>query len=176
MSGSILKPGAFKLWVYLISTCTAPPRWPASCTRSSRRSPSVCGWCWSRRRRGRATCQGRPRGTRSRSRGARGVALQVAFERQTLKPAFHLIGYRLWFFKAIGYGLWVNLIQRAEPHRGCAAWTAASWPLSDPCGARGACPPPRCSGHKLTHSQEQTLKPGFHFIGFKGWVTRRPSR
>jgi hypothetical protein len=26
----------------------------------------------------------------------RGVALQVAFERQTLKPDFHLIGYRLW--------------------------------------------------------------------------------
>jgi hypothetical protein len=26
----------------------------------------------------------------------RGVALQVAFERQTLKPVFHLIGYRLW--------------------------------------------------------------------------------
>jgi hypothetical protein len=25
------------------------------------------------------------------------VALQVAFERQTLKPVFHLIGYRLWF-------------------------------------------------------------------------------
>jgi hypothetical protein len=25
-----------------------------------------------------------------------GVALQVAFERQILKPAFHLIGYRLW--------------------------------------------------------------------------------
>jgi hypothetical protein len=25
-----------------------------------------------------------------------GVALQVAFERQTLKPAFHLIGVRLW--------------------------------------------------------------------------------
>jgi hypothetical protein len=24
----------------------------------------------------------------------RGVALQVAFERQTLKPVFHLIGYR----------------------------------------------------------------------------------
>jgi hypothetical protein len=24
------------------------------------------------------------------------VALQVAFERQTLKPGFHLIGYRLW--------------------------------------------------------------------------------
>jgi hypothetical protein len=24
------------------------------------------------------------------------VALQVTFERQTLKPGFHLIGYRLW--------------------------------------------------------------------------------
>jgi hypothetical protein len=27
--------------------------------------------------------------------GGRIVALQVAFERQTLKPVFHLIGYRL---------------------------------------------------------------------------------
>jgi hypothetical protein len=27
---------------------------------------------------------------------ALGVALQVAFERQILKPVFHLIGYRLW--------------------------------------------------------------------------------
>jgi hypothetical protein len=27
----------------------------------------------------------------------RRVARQVAFERQTLKPVFHLIGYRLWF-------------------------------------------------------------------------------
>jgi hypothetical protein len=27
---------------------------------------------------------------------ARAVAVQVAFERQTLKPVFHLIGYRLW--------------------------------------------------------------------------------
>jgi hypothetical protein len=26
----------------------------------------------------------------------RGVALQVAFERQFLKPVFHLIGFRLW--------------------------------------------------------------------------------
>jgi hypothetical protein len=26
----------------------------------------------------------------------RDVALQVAFERQNLKPVFHLIGYRLW--------------------------------------------------------------------------------
>jgi hypothetical protein len=47
----------------------------------------------------------------------RDVALQVAFERQTLKPVFHLIGCRLWVVKAIGYGLWVNLIQRAAPHR-----------------------------------------------------------
>jgi hypothetical protein len=29
-------------------------------------------------------------------RGPHAVALQVAFERQTLKPVFHLIGYRLW--------------------------------------------------------------------------------
>jgi hypothetical protein len=28
--------------------------------------------------------------------GLLGVALQVEFERQTLKPVFHLIGYRLW--------------------------------------------------------------------------------
>jgi hypothetical protein len=28
--------------------------------------------------------------------GCRSVALQVAFERQTLKPVFHLIGVRLW--------------------------------------------------------------------------------
>jgi hypothetical protein len=33
------------------------------------------------------------------------AALQVAFERQTLKPVFHFIGYRLWVLKAIGYGL-----------------------------------------------------------------------
>jgi hypothetical protein len=45
------------------------------------------------------------------------VALQAAFERQILKPLFHLIGYRLWVLKVIGYGLWVNLIQPAEPHR-----------------------------------------------------------
>jgi hypothetical protein len=49
---------------------------------------------------------------------AHDVALQVGFERQTLKPGFHLIGHRLWVRKAIGYGLWVNLIQRAAPHRG----------------------------------------------------------
>jgi hypothetical protein len=27
---------------------------------------------------------------------SRAVAVQVAFERQTLKPVFHLIGYSLW--------------------------------------------------------------------------------
>jgi hypothetical protein len=34
--------------------------------------------------------------TGSVRRYGRVVALQVAFERQTLKPIFHLIGYRLW--------------------------------------------------------------------------------
>jgi hypothetical protein len=38
------------------------------------------------------------------ARAVRGVALQVAFERQILKPVFHLIGYRLWVWKVIGYG------------------------------------------------------------------------
>jgi hypothetical protein len=45
------------------------------------------------------------------------VALQVAFERQPLKPIFHLVGFRLRVWKVIGYGMWVNLIQPAEPHR-----------------------------------------------------------
>jgi hypothetical protein len=48
---------------------------------------------------------------------ARDVALQVEFERQTLKPVFHLIGVRLWVWKVIGYGSWVNFIQPAGPHR-----------------------------------------------------------
>jgi hypothetical protein len=30
------------------------------------------------------------------ARKRRGVALQIAIERQTLKPVFRLIGYRLW--------------------------------------------------------------------------------
>jgi hypothetical protein len=50
------------------------------------------------------------------SKGDHIVALQVEFERQTLKPVFHLIGFRLSVWKVIGYGLWVNLIRRAEPH------------------------------------------------------------
>jgi hypothetical protein len=63
---------------------------------------------------------------RPRALGHRGVALQVAFERQTLKPIFSLDklsvmglkGYRLWVRCQLDYGLGVNLIQRAEPHRG----------------------------------------------------------
>jgi hypothetical protein len=35
-------------------------------------------------------------GVEEQRSGVLGVALQVAFERQTLKPFFHLIGYRLW--------------------------------------------------------------------------------
>jgi hypothetical protein len=35
---------------------------------------------------------------------AHGVALQAAYERQTLKSVFQLIGYRLWVLKALGYG------------------------------------------------------------------------
>jgi hypothetical protein len=60
---------------------------------------------------------GECRGT-IRRRG-RAVALQVAFERQILKPGFHYIGYRLWACKTLGYGLWVNLIPtcRAPPRR-----------------------------------------------------------
>jgi hypothetical protein len=39
------------------------------------------------------------------------VALQVAFGKANLKNRFfHLIGYRLWVLKSIGYGSWVNLI------------------------------------------------------------------
>jgi hypothetical protein len=34
--------------------------------------------------------------SRCPSRTHRGVALQVAFERQILKPVIHLIGFRLW--------------------------------------------------------------------------------
>jgi hypothetical protein len=43
------------------------------------------------------------------------VALQVEFERQTLKPVFSLDRLQLMGLK--GYRLWVNLIQRAAPHR-----------------------------------------------------------
>jgi hypothetical protein len=71
----------------------------------------------------------------------RAVALQVAFERQTLKPVFHLIGYRLWFRKALGYGLWVNLIQHAEPHR--AFTVLCVLPLSLGFFFKGSAPQPR---------------------------------
>jgi hypothetical protein len=40
----------------------------------------------------RRACRARTRRWAAR----RAVALQVAFERQTLKPVLHLIGYRLW--------------------------------------------------------------------------------
>jgi hypothetical protein len=59
------------------------------------------------RRRRRRVSRGSPRPTddrpRPNNRGTqrdpqrrRKVALQVAFERQSLKPVFQLIGYRLW--------------------------------------------------------------------------------
>jgi hypothetical protein len=53
----------------------------------------------------------------ARANANRSVALQVAFERQILEPGFHLIGYRLWVCKAIGYGSCANLIPtcRAPP-------------------------------------------------------------
>jgi hypothetical protein len=66
-----LKPGAFKLWVTTaFNVHAAPPR------LGGEREALVEGVVDDGRR--------------------RDVALQVAFERQTLKPAFHLIGYRLW--------------------------------------------------------------------------------
>jgi hypothetical protein len=58
------------------------------------------------------------------------LALQVAFERQILKPVFHLIGHRLWVWKVIGYGLWINLIQPAAPYLWRAparTWRCAGW-------------------------------------------------
>ena len=50
-----------------------------------------------------STCRAPPQVAKARGEHAadeqvahRDVALQVAFERQTLKPVFHLIGVRLW--------------------------------------------------------------------------------
>jgi hypothetical protein len=109
-----LKPGAFKLWVNLIQLVPPPP---AVDTLGQvvvvRRAGSGGG--------ARPSVRPAARTRRRRELRRRAVALQVAFERQTLKPVFHLIGYRLWVWKAIGYGLWVNLIQRAEPHRAARA-------------------------------------------------------
>jgi hypothetical protein len=67
----------YRLWVMgqHDSTCRAPPR-----VRSAGRGG------------GRAGDALRLRVVRER----RVVALQVAFERKTLKPVFHLIRYRLW--------------------------------------------------------------------------------
>jgi hypothetical protein len=68
----------YRLWDMgqLHSTCRAPPRQHAVLRR--RRFPH----------RGELYAELR--------NASRVVALQVEFERQTLKPVFHLIGYRLW--------------------------------------------------------------------------------
>jgi hypothetical protein len=60
----------YRLWAMgqLDSTCRAPPR-----VMSVSRSEQAV-----------------------RDDNPRSVALQVEFERQILKPVFHLIGYRLW--------------------------------------------------------------------------------
>jgi hypothetical protein len=99
------------------------------------------------------------------------VALQVEFERQILKPVFHLIGFRLWVSKVIGYGLWVNLIQRAEPHRAAAADSPPGGVLRA-LGAlvRGG----RRDGAVQVHPLEsKRLKAGKHFIGSKSKVCNR---
>jgi hypothetical protein len=62
-----LRTGAFKLWVKPDSTCTQPHHGRHGFPQA--RQPPL---------------------------PLLGVALQVAFERQVLTPAFHLIGYRLW--------------------------------------------------------------------------------
>jgi hypothetical protein len=43
-----------------------------------------------------STCRAPPRELAAERAGHLGLALQVEFERQTLKPVFHLIGFRLW--------------------------------------------------------------------------------
>jgi hypothetical protein len=94
------------------------------------------------------------------SDGPRGVALQVAFERHTLKLVFHFIGYRLWVRKAIGYGSWVNLIQRAEPYRGNLLGVEDVQPRRVV---------PRVVHHRaavqVAFVKSKGLKPVFHLIG-----------
>jgi hypothetical protein len=68
-----LKPGAFKLWGNWIRELAQPHQ-----------VASEAGEL-------RAALELADDGLRSRI-----VAVQVAFERQTLKPVFHLIGDRLW--------------------------------------------------------------------------------
>jgi hypothetical protein len=96
----------YRLWVMvqLDSTCSAPPRRTFPFHESSGDTSSI------------ARTAPAVASALSNSAAFPVVALQVAFERQILKPVFHLIGFRLWVRKAIGYGLWVNLIQPAEPH------------------------------------------------------------
>jgi hypothetical protein len=70
----------YRLWVMgqLDSTCRAPPR-------ENRRAQQRLTPAADSSHRGKQPDQ-----------LARGVALQVAFEKQTLKPIFYLVGYRLW--------------------------------------------------------------------------------
>jgi hypothetical protein len=64
-----------------------------------------------------------------------------------------LIGYRLWVWKAIGYGLWVNLIQRAEPHR---------FAILQPVETRLRV------AVQVAFEKANFEKPGFYFIGAQG--------
>jgi hypothetical protein len=80
----------YRLWVMgqLDSTCRAPPRHPALPVFDV----DVVNLQVIREARGvDAEVQVHEAGAQLRV-----VALQVAFERQTLKPGFHLIGFRLW--------------------------------------------------------------------------------
>jgi hypothetical protein len=64
-----------------------------------------------------STCSAPPRPLQRLA--VRAVAVQVAFERQTLKPVFHFIGAWVettWVPGA--FQLWVRGSQRAPPHRG----------------------------------------------------------
>jgi hypothetical protein len=140
----------------LDSTCTAPNRGlsPRRRRRRRRQQPPTHASRASRRRRRSAARRrdargGTPRGVPPRRRRKnhrnprrrrdsaaaaaavppmwrqrRGVALQVEFGRQILKPVFHLIGFRNR----------VNLIQRAEPHRGARTWRRRCGPR---CSAAG---------------------------------------
>jgi hypothetical protein len=104
--------------------------------------------------------------TGKESAGARGVALQVAFEKQTLKPVFHLIGYRLWVMGLKGYRLWVmgQLDSTCRPHRGWGLRVRAE-------GAAAKCNVPFVPGVALQVAfEKRILKPVFHLIGYRLWV------
>jgi hypothetical protein len=79
----------FRLWDtgQMHSTCSAPPRASVVVALAHRDASQVA-----------AAAAAAEEGAEFPSRRApdRCVALQVAFERQILKPVFHSIGYRLW--------------------------------------------------------------------------------